>query len=704
MAAIDQHNNPPPVRFEDFINVDGLNFDNLDAMDLFPSISPNPTASPSTQHSPNSPADLDLSFSPATPPQPAGEPFQFAHDTNIDPSLYEMLFKSMSMDPSSSLSVPPPVFAPFSSSSTSSGASLTPDSVFSPTDLMNNIDPTLVAPPAPPATAQPTHTTQSDELRSPPTHDEESDSEHDSDDEIIKPVKVGGKGRARKGTVASGGVAKRTVSTSIAATNALKEKAAQIAKEKLADEDWRPTPEEYKKMSSKEKRQLRNKISARNFRVRRKEYITSLEGEVAERDRLIDAIREELGSTKLENQALRQEVEALKRAMMEGRANPDLPPPAPLPATTSTPTLKRSSSRLAKPNTQKDLPTSPRVGARNAFWGGSNTPFGAGGITSVHATLVPEFKLPSPITDSSSSGSESEATPSPPSTPPSTSSTLPSAKSGEPENINPALNLPCFGGVGSTTPNPKFPLGPYQQPSLGSNFDAFAETNPFTLKTLDAYRMQLWGRMAREVGRRQAQQPQTTPPPHMPSPTSSGSSGLAGAMRPMWFQAPKAGEVASNKGVGSGYVGLGGLLSGKSLLSSPSSAASSLPTPPATPPSAAASLPTPTPQQALVAGLATQTLLSKLGGAFWDAFASRPSSSSSTPSAAAWDHDKVRRVLEGKAVVKIVDVDNELEGKMKGLSISSTSTPTSNATLRENEKEGCLSGWRKCAAGVAARK
>jgi len=36
------------------------------------------------------------------------------------------------------------------------------------------------------------------------------------------------------------------------------------------DDDWRPTLEEYQRMSSKEKRQLRNKISARNFRVRRK--------------------------------------------------------------------------------------------------------------------------------------------------------------------------------------------------------------------------------------------------------------------------------------------------------------------------------------------------------------------------------------------------------------------------------------------------
>lgn len=35
-------------------------------------------------------------------------------------------------------------------------------------------------------------------------------------------------------------------------------------------QDWRPSPEVLAKMTSKEKRQLRNKISARNFRIRRK--------------------------------------------------------------------------------------------------------------------------------------------------------------------------------------------------------------------------------------------------------------------------------------------------------------------------------------------------------------------------------------------------------------------------------------------------
>ncbi|KAG8715506.1 hypothetical protein FRC08_010507 [Ceratobasidium sp. 394] len=77
-------------------------------------------------------------------------------------------------------------------------------------------------------------------------------------------------------------------------------------------DEWRPTPEEYKKLSSKEKRQLRNKISARNFRVRRKEYITTLESHIADRDQLISAIRSELSITHNENNELRREIDALK--------------------------------------------------------------------------------------------------------------------------------------------------------------------------------------------------------------------------------------------------------------------------------------------------------------------------------------------------------------------------------------------------------
>ena len=58
----------------------------------------------------------------------------------------------------------------------------------------------------------------------------------------------------------------------------------------------------------------------------------------------------------------------------------------------------------------------------------------------------------------------------------------------------------------------------------------------------------------------------------------------------------------------------------------------------------------------MVAALAGQTLLKRMGGAFWDAFSGSESSSSRKI-----DVDKVRRVLEGKAVVQIVDVEPRKE-------------------------------------------
>jgi len=99
---------------------------------------------------------------------------------------------------------------------------------------------------------------------------EKRDEEEDEDEEIIAtlPVKVGGKGKSRKGAVHSGGIQKKaTISAVVRDKDDSKDDG----------DDWRPSPEEYRKMSSKEKRQLRNKISARNFRVRRKgEIITFL--------------------------------------------------------------------------------------------------------------------------------------------------------------------------------------------------------------------------------------------------------------------------------------------------------------------------------------------------------------------------------------------------------------------------------------------
>jgi bZIP-type transcription factor MBZ1 len=96
---------------------------------------------------------------------------------------------------------------------------------------------------------------------------EEEDEEEEATAVVVtSPVKVGGKGKSRKGTVQSGGVQKKATISAV----------VRDGDDPRDDgDDWRPSPEEYKKMSSKEKRQLRNKISARNFRVRRKgELIT----------------------------------------------------------------------------------------------------------------------------------------------------------------------------------------------------------------------------------------------------------------------------------------------------------------------------------------------------------------------------------------------------------------------------------------------
>jgi bZIP-type transcription factor MBZ1 len=100
----------------------------------------------------------------------------------------------------------------------------------------------------------------------------------------IAPVKVGGHGKARKGTVQSGGVVKKVsggaavkdkenTGTSVPKSSKVSVKPGSGDADDDDDDlpgDWRPSPEVFQKMTSKEKRQLRNKISARNFRVRRK--------------------------------------------------------------------------------------------------------------------------------------------------------------------------------------------------------------------------------------------------------------------------------------------------------------------------------------------------------------------------------------------------------------------------------------------------
>lgn len=539
---------------------------------------------------------------------------------------------------------------------------------------------------------------------------------------LIQPVKVGGKGKARKGTVQNGGIVKRAtapmrsqdkenviattpqpfpsvvtnvgippflpqyrlppsayVPTNIYPPKPLASESNKDDEDELP-QDWRPPPEVFQKMTSKEKRQLRNKISARNFRVRRKEYISTLEGDIAERDRLLDAIRSELGSTQSENFALRQEIAALKRVLLEGThpnpvgspasaalanvsvapsdvlSNLNLPPPAPLPAQSAAETILAqqqaqsqaqqslanvSPSALLMPNIQKDVSSS----SSSHFWGGASAStigmhLGLGGVTPVHRVEMPEIgvgvlnalaQLGSGVGDL---GREKVQ-----------------------ENLNPLLNIGNKSHIA-------------RRADEKADFDGYADANLFTMKTMDAYRMHLWGRMAaiRSQGISQAGQCQPKQQQQQ-----NQLNGLASSLLPAFFISPA------------------GSLSGKHA-----------PLPPyaVTPPPPYQSYPSSPVLSAMhTAGererekerdavvatavvAASQTLMKKLGSAFWDAFAGSPSSSSSSTSVPRlWDADKVRKVLEGKAVLRVVD----LEESSSGTSSSSPREVGLGAALRRKE-------------------
>ncbi|KAF8325769.1 uncharacterized protein EI90DRAFT_3018854 [Cantharellus anzutake] len=529
----------------------------------------------------------------------------------------------------------------------------------------------------------------------------------------------GGVGKGRKsasGIVQSGGVSKRVTSAVVAPADG-----------PVDPDDWRPTPEEYKKLSSKEKRQLRNKISARNFRVRRKEYISTLESHIADRDRIIDTIREELGQSKTENNELRQEVETLKRALLEGRSSVQglgLPPPVPLDANgnpvtaavTSSPATNTrraaATSQFSKPNTRKDVsatPGSPRSG--RAFWGGAAS---LGGVTPVHATLVPDYEFP-PLSENGGTGARKGSTGALPSSayvPPllgmgglgANSGSISSLLSGkrsvgvasasafyrEQENLNPLLNQippkPTQANGGATGPGGKSGGWPRS--------DALLDVNPFTIKSTDDYRMHLWAQLTREASARKQQQQQQSqlhsitgqihPLPGAGMNNAPVTNGLLEALKPAWHVASGVTGEKDGKTPSSPKSTLAALLSGKTT--SPTSSTPSSPwgllSPPSSPRSSVSSLHLtpqqqqhqPTQQQALAATLASGSLLSRLGSSFWDAFTgtsvSNPalSTSTSTPTTTAsatpgatmkgaWDVEKVKKVLDGRAVVRVVDVE-----------------------------------------------
>ena len=183
----------------------------------------------------------------------------------------------------------------------------------------HGIDPQLVDTPSAVSDNGEDESDEKDSPQPPPTPPVEEKKELEKPTIIIAPVKVGGHGKARKGTVQSGGVVKKSASpvTSREKENSITFSSSSSSSSKKAvaqpkaatsptssglfkagstsgsfltsggsanadseagdaeddddlPQDWRPSPEVFAKMTSKEKRQLRNKISARNFRVRRK--------------------------------------------------------------------------------------------------------------------------------------------------------------------------------------------------------------------------------------------------------------------------------------------------------------------------------------------------------------------------------------------------------------------------------------------------
>ncbi|KAJ6516513.1 hypothetical protein C8R45DRAFT_1059248 [Mycena sanguinolenta] len=617
-----------------------------------------------------------------TPPQPV--PAASFPDIASDgsPSFFNFLDEDVkSLDPLAMLSSAPYDFFGFSSGGGGAGVSA-PSVGSSEMSAVLGIDPQLVGSPAPASFSD------FDSESTSPSHVASS-----PEDTTIAPVKVGGHGKARKGTVVGGGIKKSSASATAAAakenTSAAnlfmpsttfkprnKSEHDEDADEDDLPADWRPPPEVFQKMTSKEKRQLRNKISARNFRVRRKEYISTLEDNIAERDRLLSAIRSELGSTQSENVALRQEIAALKRTLLENRGPaPVLPPPAPLSSSIGSPSLSAASSpsspslskdsneTLPAAHTLKDLAGSSSA-ATSRFWGGAHT-IGMGGYTSVHTARIPDLLGASPW--AASPFASPELTPSPT----------------QQENLNPALNsstkvsevLRSGLGLGAGT-------GP-----VGAQADAFGDANPFTVRSLDAYRMHLWGRMAAQYKHNKeygASLPKSAASPFSsgasnasnnsafaPSPFFNASakahspphsppfplSGLGAGLRPKYFASPTLPYAYPNNN--NSTSNLTAAFSGLSL--SPKTSAQSQ-------------------RQrekerereresqkeretAMYAAMASQTLLKKLGGAFWDAFSGHEGKSSALPSSsssssgAVLDTEKVRKVLEGRAVVRVVDVE-----------------------------------------------
>ncbi|KAF7314562.1 BZIP domain-containing protein [Mycena kentingensis (nom. inval.)] len=311
-----------------------------------------------------------------------------------------------------------------------------------------------------------------------------------------------------------------------------------------------------------------------------------------------------------------------------------------------------------------------------AFWGGFS--LGGNNITSVHSARIPDLLGANPFADSPFAKAMGQE---------------PAKAKVQQENLNPMLNPPAAGqstvaevlrsgiGLGAGTGAP--------------NADAFGDANPFTVRSLDAYRMHLWNRMAAQYKYNKSldhSNNNNNNNMHInnPSPFASASAatspsswkthsppqsppfGLASRLGPKYFSSPAAGTSNSLAAAFSGMS-----LSGKQ----PQSQSATLSQRQREKEREQAQ--TQAQQEALYATMASQTLVRRLGSAFWDAFSGSDSSSSSSRStgaagsgkSASWDAEKVRKVLEGKAVVRVVDVDPPTTPKIPAAAATPAATP-----------------------------
>ncbi|GAA5929446.1 bZIP transcription factor [Sporobolomyces koalae] len=646
-------------------------------------ISPSETGSLSHSNaSPMSFADFDDMFSsnlPSTDPSHVADPFA------IDPSIFEQLpISTQPLFPPSSEASPQNVSLPalerqnpalaFPSTSTlpplpDLAALSAHDLSLPPPPAHANFPRTQPEQPALTASGRPKRNVASLVVQE--DDEEEIDARHDDEDEDDEDMSDTSEVTATRSTRRRSSkppTTKKTRSNPSLAAASQNKKLAKTSVLPLASEGlyktssksnlppvplWadKPDEDEYKKLSSKEKRQMRNKISARNFRHRRKEYITTLEEEISTRDNLITDLQDQVTTLRTDNSSLKSEVTLLKTKWQElldkmsslagstpapvqstaagvglgvnpskAIANTTSAPvqikeedaweldsptssASPLPSTSDAATTRRtrSSNGIQRPNLTKD------VSARRSNSNWNLQGFG-GGFQSVHTTLVPDFaSLASHLTAKSAFSSAPSFNPNLNNLTADQLSELPSLTS----------HLRASAAPSSTSP---------------SAFQDLFSSNPFYLNhaSLESQRAGLYSRIAHNTaGLAQAKRQ---------SPSSSDSEGsaplpLPNGFRPAFFSTSSAPIKSSDKAALSSTA--------QELLEFQS------------PSSTSALSPAPSHQDAYqfkLAQMASQTLFSKMTGAFMNAFAGTSSSST------AWDSDKVKDVISGKATLQVVPV------------------------------------------------